>query len=317
MASLRDIRSKIASVRNINKITQAMKMVAAARLRKAQARVDMARPYADKLRELLVQVAPLVPDAVKAHEPLLAVGSGDDQADGELGRPRRIGLVLLTSDRGLAGSYNNNIIRLATEFVRRQRAEGKTVRVITIGRKGTQGMRKIDQQPERTFDMLDVDAPFSEVQAVTNAVVSLYVPKRSATGDDTGAVDEVHIAYTEFINAVTQQPRIDRFLPIEAGAVLDDEEPDTAPTETVEFEFEPDAATLLRNLLPRYVDNQVYQYLLEAGASEHGARMTAMTKASDNAKELIDTLTLEYNRSRQDAITREILDIVGGAEALA
>jgi F-type H+-transporting ATPase subunit gamma len=155
--------------------------------------------------------------------------------------------------------------------------------------------------------MLGVDAPFSDVQDITRAVVELYTRSEEPVG-------EVYIVYTEFKNAVTQIPHVDRFLPIETAAVASEGE---APVADIEFEYEPSAGALLDVLIPRFVDNQVYQYLLESIASEYGARMTAMSTASDNARDMISTLTIAYNRARQDAITKELLDIVGGAEALS
>lgn len=297
MASLRDIRRKIGTVKNIAKITQAMKMVAAARLRKAQERVDAARPYADKMRELLAAVVPQVPEAIIANQPLLQVRESGP-----------IGLVVIASDRGLCGSYNNNILRRAQDFVLSYRAAGEEVELITVGRKSGTFMRNRGIHPAQHFAMLGVDSPFSEVQVITQAVVGLYNRAQNP-------VREVHIAFTRFQNAVTQRPVIERFLPFEAGQVL--AAAGEAPVSTVEYEFDPDAATLIAELLPRMVDNQVFQYILEATASEYGARMTAMSKASDNAGEMIGTLTLQYNRARQDAITKELLDIVGGAGALA
>lgn len=298
MASLRDIRRKIGSVKNIRKITQAMKMVAAAKLRKSQERVDAARPFAEKMRELLGEVAPHVPVSVIEQQPLL---QRRDEP--------RIGLVVISSDRGLAGSYNTNIIRKGLEFIAAKQAEGIAVELITIGKKAGASLARRGHTPLRAFQMIGVDAAFAEVRAITEAVVGLYT--RSAE-----PVSEIYVAYTEFVNAVVQRPVVERFLPIETAAVVSADEGE--PRErAVEYEFEPDAEAMLKELLPRFVDNQVYQYLLEATASEYGARMTAMSTASDNAGELIDSLTLEYNRSRQDAITKEILDIVGGAEALA
>lgn len=297
MASLRDIRRKIGSVKNIRKITQAMKMVAAAKLRKSQERVDAARPFADKMRELLGEVAPHVPVSVIEQQPLL---QRRDEP--------RIGLVVISSDRGLAGSYNTNIIRKGLEFVTANEREGIAVELITVGKKAAASLARRGHAPVQAFPMIGVDAAFGEVRAITEAVVGLYTRA-------TEPVSEIHVAYTQFVNAVVQRPVVERFLPIEAAAVV--AESDQPRDAAIEYEFEPDAEAMLKELLPRYVDNQVYQYLLEATASEYGARMTAMSTASDNAGELIDTLTLEYNRSRQDAITKEILDIVGGAEALA
>lgn len=338
MASLRDIRRKIGTVKNINKITQAMKMVAAAKLRRAQERVGAARPYAEKMRELIDEVAPQVPVELIRRQPLLQSRESE-----------RLGLVVISSDRGLCGSYNNNVIRRGQDFIKEKQAEGLTVELITIGRKATNVLRTRGFAPSQSFQMIDVDSPYAEVKVITEAVVGLYTRAEDPVG-------EVWVAYTEFVNAVTQRPVIDRFLPIATGSVMaSGDEADEQRVEWTEdwrrrlaaspgwrklaasrgyrqlsgliprrrsadgsrYEFDPGAEVLLETLLPRFVDNQVYQYLLEATASEYGARMTAMSKASDNAAELIDTLTLAYNRARQDAITKEILDIVGGAEALA
>lgn len=297
MASLRDIRRKISTVKNINKITQAMKMVAAARLRKAQERVDAARPYAEQLRDMLASVAPLVPAEVVAQQPVL-----------QEREPGRIGLVVLSSDRGLCGSYNGNIIRKTVAFLNEQQQQGVEVDLVTVGRRATTGLKNRGWTASESYGMLSVDSPFEEVQVITRAVVGLYTR-------ETNPVSEVQIAYTQFINAVMQRPVIERFLPIRPSEVQS-EDGEAVEARQVEYELAPDASQLLSILLPRYVDNQVFQYLLEATASEYGARMTAMSQASDNAGEMIQTLTLEYNRARQDTITKELLDIVGGADAL-
>lgn len=298
MASLRDIRRKISAVKNIRKITQAMKMVAAAKLRRAQDRVDAARPYAEKLRELIEEVSSRVSRELVENQPLL-----------ERRDVPRIGVVLITGDRGMCGSYNNNIARKARAFLHERRAAGDQIELICVGRKGALSLRAAGWHPTERFAMVGTDAPFSEVEVITRAVVGLYTRAEDP-------VREVWVAYTEFRNAVTQIATIDRFLPIETGGVMTESESAPAGAAT-EYEYEPDEASLLGVLLPRFVDNQVYQYLLEAGASEQGARMTAMSQASDNAGELIGSLTLQYNRARQDAITKELLDIVGGATALA
>lgn len=296
MASLRDIRRKIGTVKNIRKITTAMKMVAAAKLRRAQERVDAARPYADKMKELIAEVAPRVPAEVIAAHPLLQARDSD-----------ALGVVVITSDRGLCGSYNNNILRKAVDYLKAKQAEGRPVELITIGRRGTNSLRSRGFSPDQSYNMLDVGAPFEQVQVLIDAITGLF----TRTNDPVG---EVWVVYAKFVNAVTQIPKVERFLPIEAGAMPADEA-DTGGT-SLEFEFAPDPKQLLDVLLPRFIDNQVYQYLLEATASEYGARMTAMSTASDNAGEMIGTLTLQYNRARQDAITKELMDIVGGAESL-
>jgi F-type H+-transporting ATPase subunit gamma len=299
MASLRDIRRKIGTVKNIKKITTAMKMVAAAKLRRAQDRVAAARPYAEKMRELIAQVAPRVPEAVITRHPLL---QHREEAS--------IGVVVITSERGLCGSYNNNIVRHALEFLNGKRAAGVDVELITIGRRGTNSLRNRTWPADQAFSMLDVGAPFEQVQVLIDAIVGLY-------SRPVDPVSEVYVVFAEFVNAVTQHPQVDRFLPIEAGAMPSAGEDEGVRATNLEYEFEPEPEKLLDVLLPRFIDNQVYQYLLEATASEYGARMTAMSTASDNAGEMIDSLTLQYNRARQDAITKELMDIVGGAAALS
>jgi F-type H+-transporting ATPase subunit gamma len=300
MASLRDIRRKIGTVKNIKKITTAMKMVAAAKLRRAQERVAAARPYAAKMRELIAEVAPRVPEAVMAAHPLLQ--TRDDA---------RLGVVVITSDRGLCGSYNNNLIRKGLEFLNAKQAAGLDVELVTIGRRGTTALRNRKWPPDQAFGMLDVGAPFEQVEVLISAITGLFT-----RADE--PVSEVYVVYARFVNAVTQVPTIDRFLPIEAGAIPGEGEGSGGGGgRRLEYEFSPDPAKLLDVLLPRFIDNQVYQYLLEATASEYGARMSAMSTASENAGEMIESLTLQYNRARQDTVTRELMDIVGGAAGLS
>lgn len=292
MRSLRDIRRKIGAVKNIQKITRAMKFVAAAKLRKVQDRVAASRPYAEKMRDLLGYIVPQVPADLRAEMPLLQVREGD-----------RVALVVLTSDRGLCGSYNNNVIREAVSFLERHRG-GREPELLTIGRKGTDYFRKHGYQVAESFAALDENSPFSEVQVVTQAITRLYTRAEDP-------VDQVHIAYTQFVSTSLHRPQVIQFLPVEPRHLESEEAPPP-----VEYLLEPEARKLLPRLLPRFVDNQLYQYLLEAIASEHAARMIAMTNATNNATELLETLTLEYNKARQEAITKELLDVVGGAEAV-
>ncbi len=255
---------------------------------------------------MLTEVAPHVPGEIIARQPLLQGREGN-----------RLGLVVISSDRGLCGSYNNNIIRKAQEFLREKQAAGLSVDLVTIGRKCSTSLRTRGYAPRESFPMIGVEADFGDVQAITKAVVGLYTR-------DEDPVSEVWIAYTEFINAVTQRPRVERFLPIETGSVVelsaDEADAATEPgwlariqaklggrakSADSYYEMEPDPEALLGELIPRYVDNQVFQYLLEATASEYGARMTAMSTASDNARDLIKTLTLAYNRARQKLLPRK------------
>lgn len=294
MRSLRDIRRKIGAVRNIQKITRAMKFVAAAKLRKVQGQVAASRPYAEKMRELIGYIAPQVPADLIAEMPLLQVREG-----------KRVALVVLTSDRGLCGSYNNNVIREAVSFLEQRGDEGES-ELLTIGRKGTDYFRKRPYRVMESFAALDENSPFSEVQVVAQAITHFYTRAENP-------VDQVYIAYTQFVSPTIHRPQVIRFLPVEP---LHLEAEAARPRPQVEYLLEPGARELLQTLLPRFVDNQIYQCLLEAIASEHAARMIAMTNATENATELLDTLTLEYNKARQEAITKELLDVVGGAEAV-
>lgn len=288
MASLRDIRSKIRAVKNIQQITQAMKMVAAARLRRVQERVTAGKPYSDKMQHL---VSTLSRAAGQIEHPLMEKRSGGPMA-----------LVVIASDKGLCGSYNNNVLRRATNYVAAQK--DRSVTLITVGRKATDYFRRRSYDLHASFAQVAVDAPYSEVKAIADCITGAFLK---------GTVNEVQIAYTEFINTISQRPQLVKFLPIEPPAEA--VEGGARPAE-LEYIFEPPARELLTTLLPRYVDGQVYHVLLESMASEFGARMTAMSNATENAGELIENLTLTYNKARQSTITRELLEVVSGAEAL-
>ena len=309
MASLRDIKRKIRVVKNISQITQAMKMVAAAKLRRVQERVEKGKPYSQTMAEL---VGTLGPNVRGFEHPLLAerpVGA--------------VGIVVIAADKGLCGSYNTNILRLAHQFVDRQMREHpaseagttpeglprQSVRLMTVGRKANDYFTRRGYAVERAFPSIGDQAPYDQVRAISNAITGMFL---------TGQVDEVYICYTEFISALSQTPQAIKFLPIEPPTATESPESDGQSTfgGNQEFMFEPSAPQLLGVLLPRFVETRVYQLLLEAVASEFGARMTAMTNATKNAGEQIDSLTLVYNRTRQANITKELLDIVGGAEAL-
>jgi F-type H+-transporting ATPase subunit gamma len=303
MASLRDIKRKIKVVKNISQITQAMKMVAAAKLRRVQERVEQGKPYAQTMNQL---VGTLAPNVREFEHPLL-----------ESRETHAVGIVVVAADKGLCGSYNSNILRRGHRFVDEKLAElgigrhDERLRLITIGRKATDYFRKRDYPVTASYASVGVDTPYVEVRAIADAITGLFL---------NGQVDEVHIAYTEFVNTIVQKPMTVKFLPIEPPASEADEGVDAAIDDeaggTQDFIFEPGAPELLGVLLPRFVETQVYQLLLEATASEFGARMTAMTNATKNANEQIDALTLIANRTRQAAVTNELLDIVGGAEAL-
>lgn len=284
MASLKQIRQRIRSAKNIRQITRAMKLVAAARLKKAQDRVLEARPYADKLREFMQSVS--AGGSLPAH-PLL-------EKRGEI---RRIGLILVTAERGLAGSYNTALIRKATEWLKEQTVPTD---MIAVGKKGAlffgkRGIEVVHQQVIAT-----TGATYEDATTVTQKAVQMF------TG---GEVDAIYLLYSKFYSPIRQVPTVIQMLPIEPPTT--DE-----PVAGKDYEYEPTPDQLFGILLPKYVQTLVFQALLESNASEHGARMTAMTSATDNAGKMIDELTLKANRERQASITKEILEVVGGAEAL-
>lgn len=287
MQNLRTIRRKIRAVRNIQKITQAMKMVAAARLRRVQDRALAGHPYAQKLEQIVETIAPYV---ATIEHPLL-----------ELRQVNRVGLVVVTGDKGLCGAYNSNVIRIAVEFIEERQAGGCPVSIFCVGRKGGSYFVKRDYSVHRAVEQISVHEPFREAQRIAWDIVDWFT---------SGNVDEVHFAYTEFKSASIYYPRMHKLLPIERPSG----EP-TAPF-AVEYIFEPPAHQLLAILLPRYVENQIYQILLDSLASELAARVQAMTAASENAADMLEELTLQANKIRQWVITKELLEITTAAEAL-
>ena len=282
MAIMRDIRQRIKVVRNIEKITNAMKMVAAARLKKAQNRAEAARPYADKISQVVASVS--------------AASGGAGYALLEVRPEERIAVIVIGAERGLAGSYNGNIMRRVAEFLRDRDPE--TVRLIALGRKAIGFLRKRPFPIVATMAVPTSEVSFADVRPTAGKARELF---------ETGEVDAVYVVYSRFVSAAAQRPTVFRLLPVEPPS--DEQEPGG------EFIFEPAAEQILGTLLPRYVDTQIYRAVVEAVASEHGARMTAMSSATKNAGEMIDTLTLQYNKARQAAITTEIVEIVSGAEA--
>jgi F-type H+-transporting ATPase subunit gamma len=284
MANLKLIRQRIKSAKNIQQITRAMKLVAAARLKKATDRVLEARPYSEKLRDIM-----------------LSLSSAGDLPEHPLMAKRevnRMALILITADRGLAGSYNTNVIRKATDYL-------KTVDVpktlITVGRKGNMFLSKRGFDVTLNHSVPSAGARYEDAVVVANTAREMY---------ESGEVDAVYICYSKFYSAIRQTPQIVQVLPITP--------PEAAEGQAVnsEYTFEPDAEGLLEVLLPRYFMGLVWQAMMESTASEHGARMSAMTSATDNAGTMIQTLTIKANRERQATITKEILEVVGGAEAL-
>jgi F-type H+-transporting ATPase subunit gamma len=297
-ATLRELRGRIRSAGAIKKITKAQEMIATSRIGKAQTRLREARPYSEEITRVLTTLAS---EAALDH-PLLV----------EKPSPKRVGVLVVSSDRGLCGAYNSGAFRKAEELFSRLRADGKTPVLYTVGRKA-QGYFKF-----RNWDISESWTGFSErpsyedAAEVAETLVSAFMAGAGddESGDESG-VDELHIVYTEFKSMMSQSVGAHRMAPMVVEYVEDDDEPHTL------YSFEPDATTLFDALLPRYVTTRVYTALLESAASELASRQRAMKSASDNADDLIKSLTLEANRERQAQITQEISEIVGGANALA
>lgn len=292
MATLRDIRRRIRAIQNTQQITRAMYMVAATKLRRAEEQARAGRPYASRLRNLITRMAR---SSEGFRHPLLV--------QREI---KRTLVVLITADRGLAGPYNTNLIRKAEQVIRG--LADVEVLLLPVGRKGR------DHFARRGATIMDVD--FTLGETITFAAAR-QLARTIAAEFEAGRVDEVRIVYSQFISAVSQRPVEETLLPIADIAGVDGGQGQEAGTWEREYLLEPSPERILTELLPRYLETQVYRSLVEAKASEHGARMTAMKNATDNAGELVETLTLDLNRARQAAITKEIAEIVSGAEALS
>ncbi len=295
MASLRDIKRRISGVKNISQVTRAMQMIAAAKMRRAQEQVRASRPYAEKAWEVLVHLSQQ-PDAKGQLHPLLSA------------RPiNKACVVLITSDRGLAGGYNSNIIRTTAKFINNY---DKPISLVTVGRKGRGFFARSKYPIIAEFDGLPDRPTLLDILPIARIVINDFLSFE---------YDEVYLAYTDFINTVVQKPVVKRLLPL-----LPEKMDEQAVAEHVgqyvgsrhPYIYEPGPVELLDVILPRFTELQVYQAVLESLASEHSARMVAMRSATDNANELVADLTLTYNRVRQEAITKEMMDIVGGVEAL-
>ena len=284
MPSLIDIRRRVRSVKNTQQITKAMKMVAAAKLRRAQDKVIAARPYAQMLEKMLGNVAAAARTSGAGSNPLLAV------------RPeKRIQLILVTADRGLAGAFNSNLIKGATKFLADR--PGATVQFECIGRKGRDYFKRRDAKLTGEHLGLLAKPDVAAVQKIASTVIERY---------NTGEIDAVYIIYNEFKSVLAQKLMQGKLLPVDVSAAK----------ETGDYIYEQPAAQLLDTLLPKYVENGIYRALLESAAAEHASRMTAMDSATRNASEVIDKLTLYMNRVRQASITKEIIEVVSGAAAL-
>jgi F-type H+-transporting ATPase subunit gamma len=284
VATLRDIRRRIRAVQSTQKITRAMKLVAAAKLRRAQERILEARPYAHKMSDLLGNLA--LRTAPERH-PLLARREG--------GRRQ---IVIITADKGLCGAFNANVVRRSLEFIRQSEEAGLTL--VVVGRKARDHYRRrpwtVKSEMLGFFDRL----AYSHAAELSTRLIQDYLTEET---------DEIHLIYNEFRSVSVQRVVREQLLPITPAAV-------PADAAVVDYLYEPSTDAILAALLPRHVTTQVYRALMESLAAEYGARMTAMEAATQNASEMIDLLTIQYNKARQERITKELLDIVGGAEAL-
>ncbi|MET0589444.1 MAG: F0F1 ATP synthase subunit gamma [Novosphingobium sp.] len=291
MASLKELKGRINSVKSTQKITKAKQMVAAAKLRKAQAAAEAARPYASRLAEVMGSLASKV--TVSESSPKLLAGTGSDQVHL---------LVVANSDKGLAGAFNSNIVKAAKLKAQELIAQGKTVQFYLVGRKGRAPIRRdFPKSILAQFDTTDVREPgFNEAERVADELVALY---------EQGKFDVAHLFYSKFRSALLQEPTEQQIIPVPAPKAV-------AADDGAVVEYEPNEEEILATLLPRYLRTQIFGALLENNASEQGASMTAMDNATRNAGELINKLTIQYNRSRQAAITTELIEIIAGAEAL-
>lgn len=284
MATIRDIRRRIKSVQNTAKVTKAMEMVAASKMRRAQERTIAARPYAEKMRHVLADLAAQYSSDEEIH-PLLVQ------------RPvNRIALIHITPDRGLCGGLVASVNRSVASFILEQQVP---VSAVAVGRKGRDFLVRSGQEVRAEFTNLGDRPSVVDLQPIAHIVIDDYT---------NGLIDEVHISYTQFINTVNQQPVLWRLLPIEPAAI--------EPGQNMEYIYEPSPSEVLEQLLPRFVEMGLYHVILESIASEQSARMVAMRNATDNAKEVVEDLTLTYNKVRQEMITKELLDITGGVVAL-
>ncbi len=287
MPTLRDIKRRIKAVNNTRQITKAMKMVAASKLRKSQSRMFELRPYAEKMRDVLSSLAS---GADSTLHPLLTA------------RPRKtVEVLVITSDRGLCGAFNNNILKTAAGVISGLKKDGFDVTITSIGKKAIDYFKRRNVPLRRTWAGLSGRVTYASAQEVTNDIIENY------TGE---TFDEVLLIHNGFLSVMAQKVTTVKLLPLVRTG------DDRAPQASLDFLYEPSQEDIYQVLLPKNVEIQIYRALLESQASEEGARMTAMENATKNADEMIDKLTLQYNKARQAAITRELMDIVGGVEAL-
>ena len=291
MASLDDLKKRIASVKSTQKITKAMKMVAAAKLKRAQDSAEKGRPYSEKMNNIILNLSEGISD--KENAPKLLSGTGKDQ----------IHLcVVMTSDRGLCGGFNSNIIKKAKSYFSRLSSEGKELKIITVGSKGNDQLKRVfgDKIIENISFKNSKNANFFDAEKVSKTIIEKFQKEE---------FDICTIFFNQFKNVITQIPQAQQIIPLKT-------ETDDKEKSEDNYEFEPDEDEILTNLLPKNISTQIFKAMLENSASEQGARMSAMDNATRNAGEMVDKLTIEYNRSRQAAITKELIEIISGAESL-
>jgi F-type H+-transporting ATPase subunit gamma len=303
MASQRDVKNRIESVRNIRKITRAMEMVAAARLRRAEQRIAHLRPYAEAIRRMTRQAAEAAGGEISGL-PILQEHETQD----------KVALLLVTADRGLAGAFNSQILRAGMRADAEHAAEGRTVSFFASGRRGVSSLTFRGREPAGSWTGFTERPAYANARDISSALMAAYVD---------GQVDRVEIVYNGYVSPLVQEVRRETLLPLQQASILEAAEGEGQGSGSEEehghralVEYEPDPGVILERLVPDYVEISVYRALLESSASELGARMTAMRNASENALTVIDDLTLEMNRARQAEITQEIMEVVAGAEAL-
>ena len=291
MASLDDLKKRISSVKSTQKITKAMKMVAAAKLRRAQESAEKGRPYSDKMNNIILNLSNSISD--KENSPKLLVGSGDEKVHL---------CVVMTSDRGLCGGFNTNIIKKAKSYFQKISDEEKTLKIITVGSKGYDQLKRLykDQIIEKISFKDSKNINYFDAEKVGKIIIKKFENKE---------FDICTIFYNKFKNVITQIPQEQQIIPLKSS----DEEGNSSKDN---YEFEPEEDEILSNLLPKNISTQIFKAMLENSASEQGSRMSAMDNATRNAGDMVDKLTIEYNRSRQAAITKELIEIISGAESL-
>ena len=292
MASLDDLKKRITSVKSTQKITKAMKMVAAAKLRRAQENAEKGRPYSKKMNKIILNLSSGISD--KDNAPKLLMGSGDDKVHL---------CVVLTSDRGLCGGFNSNIIRKAKSYFQKILNEGKTLKIITVGSKGYDQLKRVYNNNiiEKISFKESKNINYFDADKVGKTIIDRFQEKE---------FDICTIFYNQFKNVITQIPQEQQLIPLQSSETKED----LLPKDN--YEFEPEEDEILSNLLPKNISTQIFKAMLENSASEQGSRMTAMDNATRNAGEMVDKLTIQYNRSRQAAITKELIEIISGAESL-